>query len=173
MRLVLKESDKANLSEVYDKNSGEFVRAISLLNKRTGHAFKGELWAFPSVSVKGGITFATFIGGGKMPVTNFTVKRFSSPKGAIYQIVGASVDADFRRDKDKPDAKTGTQIYEAIADYAKSKGAKYFYSDTSLTDASGGFWKKQLEKGRAVFDKEKGLYVVELGTTEKADFHEE
>lgn len=49
-----------------------------------------------------------------------------------------------------PGCGIGTRLYEALALSACARGA-ILRSDTSLTNYSGGFWKKQEAKGRAKF----------------------
>jgi hypothetical protein len=53
----------------------------------------------------------------------------------------------------------GTKGYEALARWACENG-RDLASDSSLTDASRGFWEKQVRKGRAAWDADEQRYVL-------------
>lgn len=96
-------------------------------------------------------------------VEGFTDARKGS--ATMLQVSWASVrDGGTRLTEDEtvPDlvgCGIGTRLYEGIAAYACQQGLR-LESDTSLSDFSRPFWKKQVEKGRAYFSKATQTYVL-------------
>jgi GNAT superfamily N-acetyltransferase len=53
----------------------------------------------------------------------------------------------------------GTRLYEVMAQHACEQGLA-LHSDTTLSDFSKSFWRKQERKGRARFNQETGRYEL-------------
>lgn len=62
----------------------------------------------------------------------------------------------------------GTRLYAKADEYARSKGLK-LASDTDRSPAAEGWWKKQVEAGRAEFLPKKNRYVLNHPLTEPFD----
>lgn len=64
--------------------------------------------------------------------------------------------------KDMQGKGIGTSMYQQAAQLAKSKGAKFLYSDDQLSGSAQGVWQKLVRNGKAEFDPQSGRFRMAL-----------
>jgi hypothetical protein len=77
---------------------------------------------------------------------------------ATMNVRARTLDVDYA-DVKEPGCGMGTRLYEAIAREACDRGLR-MRSDRMLTNYSEGFWRKQVEKGRARWDQSSRRFVL-------------
>lgn len=103
-------------------------------------------WASPVKRMSQSSFFTTTGFYGEQPAGALTLRLTTRPVGDEYEkvamVTGVGVKADFRRKG------VATKMYEAAARWAAEEGV-HLLSDTTRTEMSESFWKKQTEKKRA------------------------
>lgn len=86
---------------------------------------------------------------GRRKIGSFVAEKYRDSKSLVVR--SATMRPGYER------RGLGTKAYEALANWACANDFT-LYSDSSRTDASEGFWRKQTAKGRAEYEPEARRY---------------